>query len=60
MNEDDARAYLAATARLQSLSLSPEQSERLLVVFLRNIEVAQRVLDFPLPEEVEPAGIFRP
>jgi Protein of unknown function (DUF4089) len=60
MTEDDARAYLVAAARLHHLTLSQEQAERLLVVFLRNVEIAQRVLDFPLPEDVEPAGVFRP
>ena len=53
-------AYVAAAARAQCLELSPAQLERVCAVFARNAEIAQLVLDFDLPDSVEPAPVFTP
>ena len=53
-------SYVAAAARAQCLELTPDQLQRVCAVFARNAEIAKLVLDFELPESVEPAPVFTP
>ena len=39
--------------------LAPDALARVSAVFTRNAELAALILDFDLPEDVEPAAIFR-
>ncbi len=53
-------AYVDAMAALQRLPLDAERRTEV-IRQLGNIAVlAQRVMDFPLAEDIEPAPVFRP
>ena len=60
MNAIDIERYVAAAAQAQGLTLEAEQLQRVVTVFTRNADLAKLVLEFDLPETVEPAPIFTP
>lgn len=60
MNEDDIRAFVAAAARAQGMELDAGQFEQVVAVFARTAAIAAPLLAFDLPDETEPAPVFRP
>ena len=60
MNAIDIERYVAAAAQAQGLTLEAEQLQRVVTVFTRNADLAKLVLEFEVPETVEPAPIFIP
>ena len=60
MNANDIESYVAAAALAQGLTLEAEQLQRVVTVFTRNADLAKLVLEFDLPETVEPAPVFTP
>jgi hypothetical protein len=60
MNQRDLNAYVTAAATAQRLELDAAQLERVAQVFARTASLAQPLLDFDLPEAVEPAPVYRP
>ncbi len=46
-------AFLDAAAALHGLALEPEQLRRVAEVFARNVDVAQLVMTFPLPDVLD-------
>ncbi len=60
MNAIDIERYVAAAAQAQGLTLEAEQLQRVVTVFTRNADLAKLVLEFDLPETVEPAPVFTP
>ena len=60
MEEADIRAYVAAAANAQGLALGADQLEPVVAVFTRTAAIALPLLEFDLPEDTEPALVFRP
>jgi hypothetical protein len=56
----DAEAYLEAAAAAMGLTIAPEWRPAVLDNLMRSRQIAQAVLDFPLPDTVEPASAFKP
>jgi hypothetical protein len=56
----DAEAFLAATAAAMDLTIAPEWKPAVLDNLIRSHQIAQAVLNFPLPDTVEPASVFEP
>ena len=56
----DADAYLDAAASLLDLSIDPAHRPGVLLNLRRIAEMAALVMEFPLPDEVEPAPVFTP
>jgi uncharacterized Zn finger protein len=52
--------YVTAAAAAQGLELDKEQLQRVAAAFARNADIARLVLEFELPESVEPAPVFQP
>lgn len=53
-------AYITQTAALLELSLHPDQQAGVIENFERMAQIAQLVMTFPLPEDVEVAPVFDP
>jgi hypothetical protein len=60
MSAIDIERYVAAAAQAQGLTLGAEQLQRVVTVFTRNADLAKLVLEFDLPDTVEPAPVFTP
>jgi len=60
MKPEDIENFVAAAAQAQGLTLDPDQQQRVAVAFARNADIARLVLEFDLPESVEPAPVFTP
>lgn len=60
MDALEIQLYVAAAAQAQGLTLDVEQLRRVVTVFTRNADLAKLVLEFELPETVEPAPVFTP
>lgn len=56
----DAEAFLDATTAAMGLTVDPAWRPAVLDNLQRSRQIAQAVLNFPLPDDVEPASIFRP
>ncbi len=56
----DAAEYVDTMALLLELPLAPEHRAGVVENFARIEAIAQLVLEFPLPEEIEAAPIFEP
>lgn len=56
----DAEAYLEATAVAMNIAIAPEWKPAVLDNLIRSRQIAQAVLNFPLPDTVEPASVFKP
>ena len=50
--------YVDATAELLKLPLPPEWRDSVIRNLQVNIELAATFVDFPLPDEAEPAPVF--
>ena len=59
ITDDEILRYLTSAARINRISLSEEQVQRVAIVFRRNWELAQSVMDFKLDEHDEAAPVFR-
>ncbi|MFD2140958.1 DUF4089 domain-containing protein [Ancylobacter oerskovii] len=55
-----AGAYLDAALALAGLPLEPELRPRVLLHLETALQMGALVLDFPLPDEAEPAPVYRP
>jgi hypothetical protein len=62
MSQDtfDAEAYLEATAAVMNIAIAPDWKPAVLDNLIRSRQIAQAVLNFPLPDTVEPASVFKP
>jgi hypothetical protein len=60
MKPADLERFVAAAAQAQGLVLDPEQLQRVAAVFSRNADIARLVVDFDLPDSIEPAPVFQP
>ncbi len=60
MKPADLERFVAAAVQAQGLALDPEQLQRVAAVFSRNADIARLVVDFDLPDSVEPAPVFQP
>lgn len=56
----DARAYVEAAAQLVGLSFDPAYLPGVILNVERIAQMAGLVMDFPLPDDVEPAPVFTP
>jgi hypothetical protein len=56
----DAAAYVDATAALIGLPIDPAHRPGVILNMERIAEMAAMVMEFPLPDEVEPAPVFQP
>jgi hypothetical protein len=56
----DAAAYVDAAALLLGLPLDPAHRPGVILNLQRIAEMAAHVMAFPLPDDVEPAPVFRP
>ncbi len=56
----DAAAYVDAAAALIGLPLDPAHRPGVILNVQRIAEMAALVMAFPLPDDVEPAPVFRP
>ena len=56
----DVEAYVDAAARLVGLPLDPAHRPGVVVNIGRIAQMAALFMDFPLPDETEPAPIFEP
>jgi hypothetical protein len=57
---DELKRYVQETAVTIGLSIAPEDLPIVLAVFANLANVAAPLMEFPLPEEAEPAPIFIP
>ena len=60
MKPADYESFVAAAAQAQGLALDPGQMRRVAAVFARNADIARLVIEFDLPDSVEPAPVFEP
>jgi hypothetical protein len=56
----DAEAYVDAAARLIGLPLDPAHRAGVVLNLERIAQMAALVMEFPLPEETEPAPVYAP
>ena len=56
----DADAYVEAAAALIGLPIDPAHRPGVVLNLERIAQMAALVMDFPLPDEIEPAPVFRP
>ncbi|MEO1510306.1 MAG: DUF4089 domain-containing protein [Cyanobacteria bacterium J06633_23] len=56
----DATAYVQQSAQLLNLSIPPDHMDSMVENFERIQAIAQPVLDFPLPDNLEAAPRFEP
>ena len=56
----DADAYVDAAAALIGLPIDPAHRPGVVLNLERIAQMAALVMDFPLPDETEPAPVFRP
>lgn len=53
------RDFVVAAVAAQGLGLPDDAIDRVAEVFARNAQIAARVIDLVLPEESDPAALFR-
>jgi hypothetical protein len=56
---DELGAWLDAGAALFGIGIAPEWRDPVLLHLRITRNMAQQVLDFPLPDDAEPAPVFR-
>jgi hypothetical protein len=56
----DVQAYVDAAAALIGLPIDPAHRPGVVVNLERLAQMAALVMEFPLPDEAEPAPVFRP
>lgn len=62
MSKDDfdAAAFMAQAAAAMGLEIEESWKPAVIDNLQRSRQIAQAVLDFPLPDDVEPASSFKP
>ena len=60
MKEDQAADYVDQMAAALGLDLDPAYRDGVIANMVRTAEIAELVMDFPLPEDLEPAFAFDP
>ena len=56
----DIDAWLDANAALLGIAVAPEWRDQVRLHLRITRDLARQVLDFPLPDEADPAPVFRP
>ena len=56
----DAEAFVDAAAALIGLPIDPAHRPGVVLNMERIAQMAALVMEFPLPDEIEPAPVFRP
>jgi hypothetical protein len=56
----DAQAYVDAAGRLVGLPLDPAHRPGVIANLERIAQMAALVMEFPLPDEIEPAPVYEP
>ena len=56
----NAEAYVDAAAQLVGLKLDPEHRSGVALNLERIAQMAALLMEFPLPDETEPAPVFQP
>jgi len=56
----DAESYMMAAAAALGLEIAPGHRPGVVLNLERIAQMAATVMDFPLPEDEEPAPVFRP
>jgi 1-carboxybiuret hydrolase subunit AtzG-like protein len=59
MTDAELEAWLVASARLLDITVAPEWRDAVLLHLRITCDMAQRIMDFPLADEAEPAPVFR-
>lgn len=59
MTDEEMRTYVEVLAQAQRLVLTPEQTHRVASTFARTLAIAQPLIAFELPDEIEQAPVFR-
>jgi hypothetical protein len=60
ISDSDAAQLVDLLAQMLQIPLDPAHRPGVIANLIRNAEVAQLVMDFPLPEEIETAPTFQP
>ncbi len=60
MTEDQAADYVDQMAAALGLDLDPAHRDGVIANMVRTAEIADLVMDFPLPVDLEPAFVFDP
>ena len=58
-DETDLNAWMDANAVLLGLTIAPEWRDSVRLHLRITRELAQRVMEFPLPDDTDPAPVFR-
>ena len=58
--QEDIERYVRSAAQMASLPLADAQVQRVAVHLARTKALADSLLAMPLPEETEPAEVYRP
>lgn len=56
----NAEAFLNAASAAMDIRIEPEWRSAVLDNLVRSRQIAQAVLNFPLPDTTEPASVFKP
>ena len=56
----DAKAYVEAATQLVGLSIDPAHLPGVILNLERIAQMAALVMEFPLPEQTEPAPVYEP
>jgi Protein of unknown function (DUF4089) len=59
MSNDELDAYIAAAARVLSLRIEPGGQSAVRMNLAVTLQLAELVSQFPLPDDAEPASVFR-
>lgn len=59
-DEFDAETFVRQSAALSGFTISPEQMPGVVSNIKRIVPLARLFLDYPLPDEVELASVFKP
>ncbi len=60
LSAEDAAQLVNLMAQLLQLSIAPDHQPGVIANLLRTAEIAELVMEFPLPEEIEVASTFEP
>lgn len=57
---DDIESYVERAAALIALPLAPEHKPGVIANLGRTAAISKLVIDFPLPDDIEPGPVWRP
>jgi len=60
MNATESEKIVAVAAKAQGLVIDAQRLQRVAVVYARNADIARLVMEFDLPDSIEPAPVFTP